>query len=236
MNLLFDGRVSLQADVPSDPTWGLRGRTSLAPDTGMLFVSGGPMTMRDTDLPLDIAFVKEGRITSIQSVAARSPGQIRGDGQFVVEAPFGFFAAHGVRPGMSVEGAEFLALFAQQRALFARWFPRAALTQLELSDPSKCIKPGYCSNRDFAYADLGSNVLVFHPRFLAYPVENQVGLLRHELGHAVDSVPYVINTGGEQRADDIAERVTHQKIRYDFDTWLQTVGPGLYPRPVGIHS
>lgn len=193
------------------------------------------MTMRDTDMPLDIAFVKDGRITSIHSVPARDPGLIYGDGQFVVEAPFGFFSAHGVAPGMSAEGLEFLALFAQQRALFSRWYPRAAATQLELSlEP--CIKPDYCSNRDFAYAEHDRNVITFQVRFLAYPVDNQAALLRHELGHIVDSIPYVINTGGEQRADDIAERVTHQKIRYTTDTWLQTIGPGLYPRPAGIHS
>lgn len=234
MNLLFDGRVGLQADVPNDPSWGLRGRVSLAPDTGMLFVSGGPMTMRNTDMPLDIAFVKNGVLTSIHSVAARYPGLVHGDGEYVVEAAFGFFSAHGVRPGMSAKGLEFLALFAQQRALFSRWYPRAGQTQLELTS-SACVQPGFCSNRDFAYAERDRNAITFQVRFLSYPVENKVALLRHELGHIVDSVPYVINTGGEQRADDIAERVTHQKIRYDADL-IQTTGPGLYPRPTGIHS
>jgi hypothetical protein len=47
-------------------------------------------------------------------------------------------------------------------------------------------------------------------------------------------VPYVVNTGREQVADDIAERVTGQRISYDHDL-VQTIGPGIWPRPLSIH-
>jgi uncharacterized protein len=56
-------RVEL-ADTPSERERGLMGRTSLSPDKGMLFVFGddhhGPFWMKDTLIPLSIAFYGAG--------------------------------------------------------------------------------------------------------------------------------------------------------------------------------
>jgi uncharacterized membrane protein (UPF0127 family) len=68
----------------------------------MLFVWDRPglrsMTMRETAIPLDIAFVdSDWRITRIaQAVPAYTYPLIEGHGQYVVEAPAGFFTAHGI--------------------------------------------------------------------------------------------------------------------------------------------
>ena len=99
MILLFDGRplhVEL-ATTDASRTQGLRGRTSLASDAGMLFVWDRPgvrtMTMRETEIPLDIAFVDESwRITKLaRSIPAYTYPLISGWAQYVVEAPAGFF-------------------------------------------------------------------------------------------------------------------------------------------------
>lgn len=56
------------------------------------------MTMRETAIPLDIAFVdSDWRITRIaQSVPAYTYPLISGVGQYVIEAPAGFFATHRI--------------------------------------------------------------------------------------------------------------------------------------------
>ncbi len=104
------GRVSLRvelADTPDAKTKGLRGRTFIAPNTGMLFVWDAPqpitMTMRDTGISLDIAFVSDGRITSIaRAIPARTQSLIAGWGQYVIEAPPGYFARNYIALGSLV--------------------------------------------------------------------------------------------------------------------------------------
>jgi hypothetical protein len=91
----------------------------------------------------------------------------------------------------------------------------------------RCIEAN-CAARDVAAAQQRPPKVWFVHRALYLPEENLVALIRHELGHICDPTPR--REGSEQRADDIAEMVTGQKIRYD-DRDLQTVGPGRYPRP-----
>lgn len=113
MILLFDRRVQLLVELADDAesrTQGLRGRISLAPNTGMLFVWDRPqpltMTMRETDIALDIAFVDSSwRIASIQSVPARSEPLVSGYAQYAIEAPMGFFARNGITAGSTVSVA-----------------------------------------------------------------------------------------------------------------------------------
>ncbi len=96
------------ADNDATRAQGLRGRTALHPGTGMLFVWNHSvpraMTMRETSIPLDIAFVdSHGRITSIaRSIPAYTIPLIGGVGQYVIEAPAGTFAR--IRPGSRVIG------------------------------------------------------------------------------------------------------------------------------------
>ena len=130
---------------------------------------------------------------------------------------------------------ELLATFERERDRFARWDPRVSATTIEFTDANECTLPTKCAFRDLAYAEPGRMVITFHPRVLGFPIENQVGLMRHELGHLVDTMPYVVNTGREQAADDIAERVTGQKVRYDHNL-VQTISEdGIWPRPLSIH-
>ena len=62
------------------------------------------MTMRETAIPLDIAFVDPwGRITSIApSVPAWHPDPIWSVAQYVIEAPAGWFAWNGIGVGSRV--------------------------------------------------------------------------------------------------------------------------------------
>jgi uncharacterized membrane protein (UPF0127 family) len=90
---------------------GLSGRTSLAPDRGMLFVmpQSKPVAfwMHDTELALSIAFLDEqGRIVDIQTMQAeqsnvlhRSPGPVR----YALEVNKGWFARHQVKVGDIVQ-------------------------------------------------------------------------------------------------------------------------------------
>jgi len=72
--LAHDGKsttISVEvADTPSEREHGLMGRTSLPPDSGMVFVwmedHRGPFWMKDTPIPLSIAFyAADGRILRI---------------------------------------------------------------------------------------------------------------------------------------------------------------------------
>lgn len=58
------------ADSPAARARGLMGRTSVPPGTGMLFIYPGAgrwggYWMKDTLVPLDIAFIREGVVTEI---------------------------------------------------------------------------------------------------------------------------------------------------------------------------
>ena len=60
------------AATPDDRERGLMGRRTLAPDHGMLFVFPAPIQggfwMKDTLIPLDIAFISHGAIVEIDSM------------------------------------------------------------------------------------------------------------------------------------------------------------------------
>jgi uncharacterized protein len=90
---------------------GLSRRTALGPERGMLFVTPAPemmsFWMKDTTLPLAIAFVYEdGRILSIQQMTPLQteerylpPEPVR----FAVEVNQGWFERHGVEVGDVLE-------------------------------------------------------------------------------------------------------------------------------------
>jgi len=94
------------ADTPDRWERGLMGRTSLPPDSGMLFVFPSDDTvsfwMKDTPLPLSIAFVDaSGSVLSVQDMAPlstelhSSPGPYR----YALEVSQGYFANHQIGPG-----------------------------------------------------------------------------------------------------------------------------------------
>ena len=105
------------------------------------------------------------------------------------------------------------------------------------------------AQRDYAFCHYdkrkGITIGVAPKFFYARPVQ-QDALLRHELGHAIDflvppatldnyarSQGRVLSSTPERRADDIAELVWGDKIRYDYNL-IQTLNTGVYPRPPEI--
>jgi hypothetical protein len=110
-------------------------------------------------------------------------------------------------------------IFARERRRFG--LPRVGL-QLDQAEP----RP----RRAMAYTD-GRRVTLY-ARALELPRPNLLGLVRHELGHAL------LLMGGrpdhtERDADRLAEAVTGRPIRYDC-RGVQTTGRGRRPRPRGL--
>lgn len=127
--------------------------------------------------------------------------------------------------------AEMKKLFTSERKKFARYFSWVESARLRVVKQG-CVGRRGCRPRDLAEADLDTNEVFIVDRALDLPRNNIVGLLRHELGHLADPHPFLPRR--EQVADDIAEYVTGQKIRYDKDR-VQTIGKGTYPRPKSLH-
>jgi uncharacterized protein len=101
------------ADSPAERERGLMGRTSLAPDTGMVFLFDRPTTtafvMRDTRISLSIAFYDQrGRISQIldmEPCRAEPCRLYRPRTAYVgaLEVPQGAFRQFGVREGDRIE-------------------------------------------------------------------------------------------------------------------------------------
>jgi hypothetical protein len=123
------------------------------------------------------------------------------------------------------------AVFAQERDQLAGSFPRVWKARLIIVD-RECSIGGRCGVRDLGWADSRDVTVSLLKRVLTLPMDKIVGLIRHELGHLAD--PYISQPGAEQRADDIAEMVSGERIRYDRND-IQTVGHGKYPRPLYLH-
>lgn len=121
-------------------------------------------------------------------------------------------------------------MFRRLRARFAARYPSVATVRLLLVD-RVCPSGSACAARDLGWYDGDVHLLVRALRRSRATVE---GLLLHELGHAADRRRW--QAGSEQRADDIAEAVTGKRIRYGRTTRVQTTGPGLYPRPLDLHT
>lgn len=121
--------------------------------------------------------------------------------------------------------------FLHERAAFAARFPRVHGAGLSLLN-QPCSIGGRCGERDLGWADTTNNRVFLLDRVLTLPTNRIIGLIRHELGHLSDA--RVTQPGAEQRADDIAEMVTGQPIRYDAKD-IQTIGAGKYPRPLYLH-
>lgn len=142
------------------------------------------------------------------------------------------------KPGRRIQNVtaeEFTQVFRSEAALFGIVNPRAFDTRLEWMY-GQCTLPDACAVRDIAYSIPTENRIIINDRLLDRPRENWLGILHHEFAHVIDPTTYVPNSGGEQRADDIAERITGQRIYYDHQ-FVQTISPsGTYPRPKHLHS
>lgn len=96
----------------------------------------------------------------------------------------------------------------------------------------------YCTNPEFGEqfgAEQGCCVIVVAPKILNADPPRVLGLLMHELGHAVDFLvtPDHPNHGSERRADALAQAIWGIPIRYDGDT-VQSTCCGVHPRPAHL--
>lgn len=107
------GPVEIQievADTPESRSMGLSRRPSLPEGSGMLFIFAvdqqGPFWMKDTLIPLSIAFIgADGRILEIQDMAPMSEElhrPVQGY-RYALEVNQGFFSRNGVNPGDRVD-------------------------------------------------------------------------------------------------------------------------------------
>ncbi len=98
------------ARTPDEQARGLMERTSLAPDTGMMFVFPAPQIltfwMKDTLIPLDILFFDaDGNFVSATSMMPCAEGTTctiypsQGEAQFALEVPVGYAEEHQVGGG-----------------------------------------------------------------------------------------------------------------------------------------
>jgi hypothetical protein len=108
------GPHAFQVEVAATPQQrqrGLMGRTHLAADGGMLFIFEQPgrhcFWMRDTPLPLSIAFVDSaGRIASLADMQPRSESLHCPDTdvRYALEVRQGEFQRRGISTGMRIDG------------------------------------------------------------------------------------------------------------------------------------
>lgn len=111
--------LTIKAEVAAtaqERSEGLMGRTSLAPNTGMLFVFRGPVRvgffMKDTLIPLDIAFIGRGIVLEVRSMVPCKVSECpvtypSATYEMALEVAAGTFARAGIGPGttVSIEGA-----------------------------------------------------------------------------------------------------------------------------------
>lgn len=108
------GPHAFQVEVAATPQQrqrGLMGRTHLPADGGMLFIFEQPgrhcFWMRDTPLPLSIAFVDSaGRIASLADMQPRSESLHCPDTdvRYALEVRQGEFQRRGISTGMQIDG------------------------------------------------------------------------------------------------------------------------------------
>jgi len=88
---------------------GLMGRRYLPDGHGMLFVYDKPdfrsFWMKGTLIPLDLAYIVDGRIVAIHALEPLDEQGVGGYGDMALEVPAGWFGDHGVSPGHLVRTA-----------------------------------------------------------------------------------------------------------------------------------
>jgi hypothetical protein len=107
------GAVPLAVEVAREKEQQAKGmmfRRSLGPDEAMLFVSDRDTNlafwMKNTYVDLDLAYIRsDGTVLQIERMKAFNPEAVfsREPARFALEAPAGWFAAHGIEVGAKVE-------------------------------------------------------------------------------------------------------------------------------------
>ena len=122
-------------------------------------------------------------------------------------------------------------LFREQISEFRKYFP---LKGVRLVIHDRFFTPECSRYRDCAWANLNDMTVNIVSRVSDFSEDSVKALIRHEIAHLCD--PFRDTDGKEQRADDIAELVFGDKIRYSGPYKIQTLGEGEYPRPKELHS
>lgn len=97
------------------------------------------------------------------------------------------------------------------------------------------------SGRNFAFFEWSPEIrFAFSPRIVNEPIHRQLGIFRHEVGHAVhyylgreqlrQLIGEELESSDERLADQIAEWLYGEPIRYDAET-VQSIHRGRTPRP-----
>jgi hypothetical protein len=121
-------------------------------------------------------------------------------------------------------------IFLDERAKFAKTFPQTADCGLVLR--ARHFIPAHKrKDRDFAWYDYDTQCVYIVRAALEQSEGCIRGIIRHELGHAVDDSP--VRKGAERRADRLARRATGAPIRYTADG-LQHATHGRPGRPAWL--
>jgi uncharacterized membrane protein (UPF0127 family) len=116
-SVVIAGRVTLTVELarsPGEHVRGLSGRPGLKPGQGMLFVYDRPQPvsiwMKDMHFPLDILWIRAGRIVKIEKRAPplgpAGPARVyTATADLVLEVPAGFADRQRIRVGDAVEAA-----------------------------------------------------------------------------------------------------------------------------------
>lgn len=118
-------------------------------------------------------------------------------------------------------------IFAEEQAAFARVYPSALSVRFCIRKRHFLPKP---AERDYAWFEPATRWICLTRRGLALSEGHVRGILRHELGHAVDA--QIDAPGAERRADRIAE--VAGGVRYLRD--LQHARRGVKLRPAHLHQ
>jgi hypothetical protein len=129
-----------------------------------------------------------------------------------------------------VSKRDILRIYRAERAKFAALCPDVLDVELVLVD--RHFDPD-AGDRDIAWFEQSDNSIYFVKRGLAKSLGHIVGILRHELGHAIDD--RINEPGCERRADRLARKATGSPIRYTRDG-LQHATHGVARRPGWLHQ
>lgn len=121
-------------------------------------------------------------------------------------------------------------MFEEERAVFSKTFPDVLRVGLAIID--RHFVDGE-RPRDVAWFDEQDNHIYLVRKSLSRSLNCLRGVIRHELGHAVDE--HINEDGCERRADYLAELATGVPIRYTKEG-LQHATRGEPYRPDWLHQ
>ena len=119
-------------------------------------------------------------------------------------------------------------LFFQEAYLFSRQYPNVEGVRLRLVGKHFLRAPAF---RDLGWYDGEEHTIYLLDRLRFFPAHNQLGVMRHELGHAAD--PNYAMEGSESRADAFSEAATGSPMFYDA-RGVQSASEGVAGRPAEL--